>query len=144
MNSIVPLFIDSEDVPGKRVMLKVNSGPGRMNINLIARLCQLGFYLYPGVPNTTAVSQEMDWICGPFKTQYQTNLAQMVDQRIVQGKSISLQPCLVAIPVFGGVDPVTNKKLEIVRSQTHSIKRHAYMHGKRLVLFMVIPALDHA
>ena len=70
MNSIVHLFIDSDDVPDKHVILNVDSGPGRMNINLISQLCRLGFYLYPGVPNTTAVSQETDWNYGPFKKQY--------------------------------------------------------------------------
>ena len=57
MNSIVPLYPDSDDVPGKRIMIKVDSGPGRLNVRLVARLRLLGFYLYPGVPNTTAVSQ---------------------------------------------------------------------------------------
>jgi hypothetical protein len=41
-------------------MLKVDSRPGRLNIELLAELCLLGFYLYPGVPNMTAVSQETD------------------------------------------------------------------------------------
>ena len=30
LNSIVPLFPDAEDVTGKRVIIKVDSGPGRM------------------------------------------------------------------------------------------------------------------
>jgi hypothetical protein len=58
------------DVPGKRVMLKVDSRPGRLNIELLAELHLLGFYLYPGVPNMTAVSQETDQNYSPFKTQY--------------------------------------------------------------------------
>ena len=78
MNSIVPLFPDSDDVPGKRVMIKVDSGPGRLNFALMAWLKTLGFYMYPGVPNTTAVSQETDRNYGPFKTAYHQNLRQMV------------------------------------------------------------------
>ena len=105
MNSIVPLYPDSDDVPGKRVMIKVDSGPCRLNARLVARLRLLGFYLYPGVPNTTAVSQETDRSYGPFKGQYRNNLANMVDRRLKDGKSVSLQPCLVSIPVFGAVDP---------------------------------------
>ena len=111
MNSIVPLYPDSDDVPGKRVMIKVDSGPGRLNARLVARLRLLGFYLYPGVPNTTAVSQETDRNYGPFKGQYRNNLANMVDRRLKDGKSVSLQPCLVSIPVFGSVDPETNVKV---------------------------------
>jgi hypothetical protein len=111
MNSIVPLYPDSDDVPGKRVMAKVDSGPGRLNARLVARLRLLGFYLYPGVPNTTGVSQETDRNYGPFKGQYRNNLSAMVDQRIRAKKSVSLQPCLVSIPVFGAVDPETNIKV---------------------------------
>ncbi len=111
MNSIVPLFPDSDDVPGKRVLIKVDSGPGWLNFGLMARLKMLGFYMYPGVPNTTAVSQETDRNYRPFKTVYHQNLRQMVQVQLDMGKSMSLQPCLVAIPVFSGVDPETNQKV---------------------------------
>ncbi len=53
MNSIVPLYPHATNKTGMRVMLKVDSGPGRMNLNLLARLRCLGFILYPCVPNTT-------------------------------------------------------------------------------------------
>jgi hypothetical protein len=38
MNSIVPLYPHEKNKTGMRVMLKVDSGPGRMNLNLLARL----------------------------------------------------------------------------------------------------------
>ncbi len=63
------------------------------------------------MPNTTAVSQETDRNYGPFKTQYQNKLADMVDWRLKAGKSVSLQPCLVSIPIFGAVDPETKIKV---------------------------------
>ena len=106
-NSIVPLYPNAEDKPGKRVMIKVDSGPGRMAKRLLARLRLLGFILYPGVPNTTAVSQETDRNYGPFKTQFRKNLALVVDERIRKKKSVSLQPWLVVLIVFGGADPET-------------------------------------
>jgi hypothetical protein len=34
-NSIVPLYPDLEDTPGKRVLLKVDSGPGRNGRDLL-------------------------------------------------------------------------------------------------------------
>ena len=37
-NSILPLFPDACDLPGKRVMIKVDSGPGRLNVELCAEL----------------------------------------------------------------------------------------------------------
>jgi hypothetical protein len=37
-SNIIPLYPDSLDVPGQRVMIKVDSWPGRMNIELLAEL----------------------------------------------------------------------------------------------------------
>ncbi len=42
-NSILHLYPDACDVPGKRVIIKVNSGPGRLNIELLAELRLMGF-----------------------------------------------------------------------------------------------------
>ena len=53
---LVLLWLHAEDIPGKWVMLKADSGPGRGAMKLLACLCHLGIYLYPGVPNTTAIS----------------------------------------------------------------------------------------
>jgi len=111
-NSIVPLYPDAKDKKGKRVMLKVDSGPGRCNALLLAALRHLGFILYPGVPNTTAVTQETDRNYGPFKTQFRKNLTLVVDERIAKKKSTSLQPWLVCLVVFGGEDPITKYVVE--------------------------------
>ena len=58
--SIVSLFPDTVGIEGKRVIVKLDSGLGRMNIALLAQMRLLGFVLYPGVLNTTAVTQEAD------------------------------------------------------------------------------------
>ena len=110
--SIVALYPDAKDEDGKRVMIKVDSGPGRIQEDLLARLKLLGFVLYPGVPNTTAVSQETDRNYGPFKTQFRANLEYIVQARIDNEMSLSLQPWLVGLMVFGGKDPLTNYELE--------------------------------
>lgn len=107
-NSIIPLYPDACDLPGKRVLIKVDSGPGRLNTELLAELRLLGFYLYPGVPNTTAVTQETDRNYGPFKSRFRSNLADIVDARMDMKKSVSLQPWLVGMIVFGGADPETD------------------------------------
>ena len=60
MESIVPLYLQAKNKTGMRVMLEVDSGPGRMNLNLLARLRHLGFIFYPCVPNTMHVTQETD------------------------------------------------------------------------------------
>jgi hypothetical protein len=111
-NSILPLFPDALDLPGFRVMVKVDSGPGRLNVNLLAELRLLGFYLYPGVPNTTAVTQETDRNYGPFKGRFRANLGEIVDARMAAKKSISLQPWLVGLIVFGGSDEETGLEIK--------------------------------
>eukprot|EP00984_Skeletonema_dohrnii_P018305 scaffold8528_cov85-Skeletonema_dohrnii-CCMP3373.AAC.1 len=110
-NSLVPLYEDAADVPGKRVMVKVDSGPGRLNPTLLSRARDIGFYIYPGVPNTTAVTQETDQNYGPFKTQFVVNLKELSDIRISKGLT-SLPPHIVPLFVFGGIDPDTGHELE--------------------------------
>ena len=112
MNSLVALYPDARDEEGLRVLVKVDSGPGRLNPQLLARLRLMGFYLYPGVPNTTAVTQETDRNYGPFKSQFRKNLDLVVQRRIKAKVSVSLQPWLVGFIVFGGLDPETNELLE--------------------------------
>ena len=107
MNSIVPLYPDARDKPGQRVILKVDSGPGRGNVGLLSKLKLLGFILYPCVPNTTHVTQETDRNYGPFKTQFFINLERLVSERIEAGVSLSLHPKLVGLPTFGGEDRET-------------------------------------
>jgi len=66
----VPWFPDAEDVTGKRV-IKVDNGPGRMELGFLVEARTLGFIIYPGVPNTTSVTQETDQSYCPFKTKFQ-------------------------------------------------------------------------
>ena len=90
MNSIVPLYPHARNQRGKRVMLKVDSGPGRMSLNLLARLRHMGFILYPCVPNTTHVMQETDQLYCPFKTQFLENLDLICEARLQKNVSLSL------------------------------------------------------
>ena len=61
------LYPDAAPEKGKWVILKCDGGPGRMNLDLLASLRLDGFHLFPGMPNTTAVTQETDQNYGPFK-----------------------------------------------------------------------------
>ena len=58
--------------------MKVDSGPGRTNIEMLAYLRVLGIYCVPSVPNTTQVSQETDQSYDLFKTIFRTNLEVLV------------------------------------------------------------------
>ena len=104
----MPLYPDAAPEKGKWVILKCDSGPGRLNLDLLADLRTSGFILFPGVPNTMAVTQETDQNYGPFKTQYCKNLDVVVDERIKQKKSTTLPTWQVGLIVFGGVDPETS------------------------------------
>ncbi len=92
-------------------MLKVNSGPGRLYPELLAKARTYGFVIYPGVPNTTAVTQETDQNYGPFKTQFQKNLQELSDARVGCDNS-SIPPWIVGLLVFGGTDPVSKHVIE--------------------------------
>ncbi len=113
LNSIVPLFPHAKDKVGHLVLLKVDSGLGRMNLSLLAKLRMLGFVLYPCVPNTAHVTQETDQNYGPFKTQFLSNLDLIVDARLTAIKSLFLKSKFVGLPLFGGVDTKTEFNVEV-------------------------------
>lgn len=74
-----------------------------MNLKLLTKLRLLGFVLYPCIPNTTNMMQEIAQNYGPFKTQLLSNLDLMVDARLKAEKSLSLQPKFaMVLPLFGG------------------------------------------
>ncbi len=77
-NSIVPLFPDLEDMPRKCILLKVGSGRGWNWRNLLNKCWFRGVYIYPGLPNSTSMQQEMDInFYGPFKGVDRRNLAKI-------------------------------------------------------------------
>jgi hypothetical protein len=90
MNSIVPLYPHTRNQRGNCVMLKVDSGPGMMNLNLLARLRHIGFILYPCDPNTTHMTQETDQLYGPFKTQFLENLDLTCEAQLRKNVSLPL------------------------------------------------------
>ncbi len=109
--SIAPLFPDAINQPGCCVLLKVDSRPSRMNLQLLASLKLLGIILYPCVPNTTHIMQETDQLYGPFKTQFLKNLDLIIEARLDNNKSLSLAPKMVGLPLFGRVDRETGLEL---------------------------------
>ena len=110
--NIMPLYPKVALEKGKWVLLKCDSGPGQMNIKLLVELQASGFKLFPGMPNTTAVTQETDQSYGPFKHQIVKNLDLVVEAQVNQGKPTSLLPWMVGLMVYGGNDPETNFVVE--------------------------------
>ena len=75
--SVMPLYPDAQDTPRKRVLIIVDSGPGRLDLDMLATLRASAFYLMVGVPNTTHVNQATYRNYGPFKTIYIINLKEL-------------------------------------------------------------------
>ncbi len=77
-NSIVPLFPDLKDMPGNCILLKVDSGRGWNWWDLLNKCWLRGVYIYPGLPNSISMQQEMDInFYGPFKGVVQRNQAKI-------------------------------------------------------------------
>ena len=95
-NCIVPLYPDAEDVAGKRVLLIVDSGPGRIQVEMLARLKLKGIYLKPGVPNTTHITQPTDQNYGLFKSIYRSNL------KLLTKHTTTIKHTSIPLMVFGG------------------------------------------
>ena len=116
MESIVPLYPDALDIPGKRVCIIVDSGPGRMQEKMLATLRLKGFYLIAGVPNTTHVTQATDRNYGLFKSIYRVNLGKLTEY-VVQKKEenakrspvdrvetkTTIKPTDIPLLIFGGL-----------------------------------------
>lgn len=108
-NSTLPLYPDIQDVPGKRVIVKVDSGPGRTNVAMLATLRLQGLYVIPGVPNTTGKTQETDQNYGPFKSAFRANIRTLSQARFDKDMTISV--CDLPLLVFGGECPRTGVQL---------------------------------
>lgn len=72
--NIIPLYEDAADVPGKRVIIKCDGGPGRLEYKTLVALKLRGFYLVTALPNSSTITQECDKLFGPMKTIIRENL----------------------------------------------------------------------
>jgi len=102
-NSLVTLYPDAADVPGKRVLLKADSGPGRKNIDLMAYLRARGFYFLPGLPNSTHVTQEMELLIGQLKSVFYENLEKLTCLCLRRHRTIPSGAEIVGLLLFGGL-----------------------------------------
>ena len=125
--SMLPLYPDIDDVPLKRVIAKVDSGPGCMNVEMLAHMRIGGLHIVPGLPNTTGMTQETDQNYGPFKGQCRNNLHLLATERFEKKKTIDVND--LPLLVFGGEDPETGIKLG-TPSTSHFQRQTACQHGE--------------
>ena len=109
-NSIATLYPDVEDRDGKRIVIKLDGGPGRTNVKMLAKARVRGILFFPCVPNSTAITQELDVLSYfRLKYMYRRNLEKMIHHRQLKNLSTSIKPHLVGILIFGGTDPETDE-----------------------------------
>jgi hypothetical protein len=104
--TIVGLYPDAADEPGNRVLLKVDTGPGRFYSDFRCVSREHGIYTFPGVPNGTEIGQEMDQLFGNLKTRMQKN-HQAVFQKQYEliGDKAQVSPWDTPFLLFGSAMP---------------------------------------
>ena len=120
--AVLPLCPDVADVTGKRALLKLNSGPGRMNLDMSADLRLQGVCVVPGVPNAIHVTQEMDQNCGLCKSTCRDNLEKLLAVRQKQRKRIAVSD--LPLLVFGGCDCIAKTALASAFERDFSVQRN--------------------
>jgi hypothetical protein len=101
-NSLVTLYPKAADVPGRRVLLKADSGPGRKNSELMAYLRVRGFYFIPGLPNSTHFTQEMELLIGGLKSVFYRNLEKLTRGCLMRHRAVPSSAGIVGLLLFGG------------------------------------------
>jgi len=120
--AVLPLFPGVADTPGKRILLKVDSGPGQMNLEMLADLRLQGVYGIPGRTKTTHVTQETDQNYGLYKSIYRANLQALSEARQKQRKRITVSD--LPLLVFGGYDYETKATLKNAFDRAFSVERN--------------------
>jgi hypothetical protein len=69
------MWPDAAEIPGKRFLYKIDGGPGRLDEGALADSRARGISLFPGVQNTTQVTQERDQNHDQFKSDVRSNIA---------------------------------------------------------------------
>jgi hypothetical protein len=90
-------------MPGKQVLLKVDSSTSRNGRDLLNKARFQGVYLFPGLPNATSVQQETGINYGPFKSVIRSNLKNIATACHLAQKSMSLGPSTFGLIVYSRV-----------------------------------------
>jgi len=89
-SSPLSLHPDVEDISGKRVIAKLDSDLGHMNLDMLTHLKIRGLYIVPDLSNSTGKMQETDQNCGPFKGFYWNKPHNLASARFKKKKVISI------------------------------------------------------
>ena len=90
------------------MLLKVDSGPGRNDRDLMLKVQFRGVYIYPSLPNATSVQQETDVSYRPFKNVVRDNLKRIALACFAKRKTImKLGQLTFGLIVYGGICPLS-------------------------------------
>ena len=123
-NTIMPLFPDTEDKPGKCVLLKVDIRPGRNYMDMMCKAPYRGIMIFRGLPNATSVQQETDHNCGLFKSMTQRNLDSIVTRCFARKEPIGLTSSTIGLIVYGKVCLQTGVVCKDAVAKAFSTKRN--------------------
>ena len=100
---VMSLYPDAQDVPGKRLLLQTDTGPGRLGAMHRFRTKAEGVYIYPGMPNGTEAGQACDQLFSYLKTVLERNRKRLYNARVkAEGDGATLSLVDVGYLVFGG------------------------------------------
>ena len=107
-DTVLKLYPNVEDKPGKRVVMKFDCGPGRYNEKFLLLARALGIYFFPGLPNGTEITQEMDALYHLVKSIGERNRQKIYDARFkVMGESAKVHLNDLPVMLHGGTFEVT-------------------------------------
>ncbi len=131
---IMKLYPDASPTKGRWVVIKCDSGPGRLNSTLLVHLRYHRFILYPSIPHTTAVTQKMDQSYGLFQSAVRISLELVIEERIHAEKPMNLLLWIVGLVVFGDKDPETGLIVE-------SAFQKGFSHAQNIHVWVKVGAM---
>ena len=81
-------------------MSKIGSGLSCLNMEFVTYTCDLGWYIYPSVPKSLAISQETDQKYGPFSHNFCIKLDKLMACHSKDGLSTDMHPWMIGLLVF--------------------------------------------
>jgi hypothetical protein len=113
-----------EDKLGKRVLLKVKSGPGCTWMDLLFKACFCIPYIFPSLPNTTSEQQEMDHSYRQFKSTMWWNHDAIATCCFARKEPIQLTISIIGLIVYGRVHLQTGVVCKGTVAKAFSTKRN--------------------
>ena len=81
LEGVISAFPDVKDVEGKRLLILLDGGPGRDQLEKFVELADRGIYCFPLVPNCTHFLQAVDWLMQFFKLEIEKVKRKLLAER---------------------------------------------------------------